>query len=487
MKRLIQYLILLLPMNIIAQAPAFKLSDHVVSAYIEITQFNKDEVRFHLQQEHLKNPVNPFSDYLQNTYDFYEFVVNDNLTFYRQILSKRKDRLEHLESADQASPFFHFTLAEFHLQWSIMRLKAGEEVLAAKDLRKAFQHWESNQKKHPEFYLNLKPSAILHALGASIPSSYKWLSDLAGISGNGKQAQQEILQLENEIQKQETYTYLLPEIRFIRFFIESNLLGETPPSVAETANNCLSKLTQALAFFKQKNMKTAALKFQECERLSGENCPPIVYFFLGECYLNESFDDKGYFDNYLQVFTGKAFLKSAWRKKGWMAFLRNDTLQYRSCMKQVLSFGNTLTDDDRQAQLEANSNRLPNTALLKARLLHDGGQFDQSNQTISTNNLRLRDSYDAAEFWYRLGRNCQGLKQDDQALTYLKKSIEIGKKLKEYFAASAAFQCGLIYEQRQDRQAELYYKMVLSFPDHPYKKSLDAKAGASLKRLKIKN
>ena len=484
MKRLFQIVVLLLPITSIAQAPVFRLSDNIVSAYIEITQFNKAKVRSFLQLESESNPVNPLSDYLENTLDFYEFAVNDNLQFYRKSLSKRKNRLEHLESADQSSPFFHFTLAEFHLQWSIMRMKAGEEVLAAKDLRKAFLHWESNQRKHPEFYLNLKPAAMLHALGASIPSSYKWLSDLAGISGSGKQAQQEIVQLEQDILKDKTHTYLLPEIRFIRFFIESNLLGETPPSVAETANNSLSKLTQALAFFKQKNMKMAALKFQECERLSGENSPSIILFFLGECYLNQSFDDKGYFDNYLQVFTGEAFLKSAWRKKGWMAFLKNDTLQYRRCMSRVLTVGNTLTDDDKQAQLEANSNRLPNAALLKARLLHDGGQYEMSNKTISANNLHLRDAYDAAEFWYRLGRNCQGLKENDQALIYLKKSIEIGKKLNEYFAASAALQCGLIYEQRNEPQAELYYKMVVSFPDHPYKKSLDAKAGASLKRLK---
>ena len=484
MKRLFQIVVLLLPITSIAQAPVFRLSDNIVSAYIEITQFNKAKVRSFLQLESESNPVNPLSDYVENTLDFYEFAVNDNLQFYRKSLSKRKNRLEHLESADQSSPFFHFTLAEFHLQWSIMRMKAGEEVLAAKDLRKAFHHWESNQKKHPKFYLNLKPAAMLHALGASIPSSYRWLSDLAGISGNGIQAQQEILQLECEILRQQTYTYLLPEIRFIRFFIESNLLGETPLTVTETTSNSLSKLTQAFVFFKQKNMKLAAVKFQECESLAGENTPSVVYYFLGECYLNQSFDDKGYFDDYLNNFTGTTFLKSAWRRKGWMAFLKNDTAQYRRCMSRVLTVGNTLTDDDKQAQLEAQSNRLPNAALLKARLLHDGGQFEKSNQAISTKNLRLRDSYDAAEFWYRLGRNCQGLKENDQALTYLKKSIEIGKKLNEYFAASAALQCGLIYEQRNEPQAELYYKMVVSFPDHPYKKSLDAKAGASLKRLK---
>lgn len=484
MKRLFQFVVLLMPISSIAQAPAFRLSDNLVSAYIEISQFNKDKVLFHLNQEYLKNPVNPFIDYLQNTYDFYEFVVNDNLAFYRKVLSKRKDRLEHLESADQSTPFYHFTLAEFHLQWSIMRMKAGEEVFAAKDLRKAFQHWESNQKKHPEFYLNLKPAAVLHALGASIPSSYRWLSDLAGISGNGIQAQQEILQLEREILRQQTYTYLLPEIRFIRFFIESNLLGETPLTVTETTSNSLSKLTQALAFFKQKNMKLAALKFKECESLTGKNTPSVVFYFLGECYLNQSFDDKDYFDNYLNTFTGTTFLKSTWRRKGWMAFLKNDTAQYRRCMGRVLTVGNTLTDDDRQAQLEAKSNRLPNLALLKARLLHDGGQFEQSTKVISVNDLNLRDAYDASEFWYRLGRNCQGLKKYDQALDYLKKTIEIGKKLNEYFAASAALQCGLIFEQRNDRQAETYFKMVPQFPDHPYKKSLDAKAEASLKRLK---
>jgi tetratricopeptide (TPR) repeat protein len=487
MKRLLLFLIFLLPRFSIGQAPAFKLSSELVEAYVNITQFDREQVRNHLQAEAKENPVNPFIDYLFNTLDFYEFSVNDNLQFYRQSLARRKSRLDHLESADRSSPFYHYVLAEFHLQWSIMRMKAGEEVLAAKDLKKAFQHCELNQKNYPDFYLNLKPAAMLHALGAAIPTSYKWLSDLAGISGNGKQAQREILQLEQEVLKNQTYTYLLPEIRFIRFFIESNLLSEEPASVSVTPNNSLSALTQGLYYFKQKNMKMAASKFQACENLSGKNTPAIVLFFLGECNLNQLFDDKGYFDNYLSVFHGNAFLKSAWRKKGWIAFLQNDTLQYRRCMKQVLLLGNTLADDDRQAQLEAQSNRTPNVALLKARLLHDGGAFQQSNSIISAQNLHLRDTYDATEFWYRMGRNFQGLKQVDQALHCFKKAIEMGKKLNEYFAASAALQCGLIFEQRNDRQAETYLKMVAQFPDHPYKKSLDAKAGASLKRLKIKN
>lgn len=487
MKRLLLFVILLLPRFSIGQAPAFKLSSEIVEAYVHITQFDKEKVRQHLQTETKANPVNPFIDYLFNTLDFYEFSVNDNLQFYRQSLSRRKPRLEHLEAADRTSPFYHFVLAEFHLQWSIMRMKAGEEVLAAKDLRKAFQHCTTNQKNYPEFYLNLKPAAMLHALGAAIPASYKWLSDLAGISGNGKQAQQEISQLEQEVLKQQTYSYLLPEIRFIRFFIESNLLSEETALISVTPNNSLSALTQGLYYFKQKNMKMAASKFQACENLSGKNTPAIVLFFLGECNLNQWFNDKGYFDNYLNGFAGNAFVKSAWRKKGWIAFLQNDTLQYRRCMQQVLALGNMLTDDDRQAQLEAQSKRTPNVALLKARLLHDGGAFEQSNMTISAENLHLRDTYDAAEFWYRMGRNFQGLKQNDQALHSFKKAIETGKKMNEYFAASAALQCGLIYEQRNDGQANVFYNMVMKFPNHPYKKSLDAKAGASLKRLKIKN
>ena len=59
----------------------------------------------------------------------------------------------HLYTAeeDEKSPFLLYTQAEIHLQWAFCKIKFGEYVSAAFEVKKAYSLLLNNQKKFPDF------------------------------------------------------------------------------------------------------------------------------------------------------------------------------------------------------------------------------------------------------------------------------------------------------------------------------------------------
>ena len=89
------------------------------------------------------------------------------------------------------------------------------------------------------------------------------------------------------------------------------------------------------------------------------------------------------------------------------------------------------------------------------------------------------------EYNYRMGRIYQESGNNDKALVYFSQAIHTGINQPWYFAANAALQEGMIYEEMQDFiNAEKYYRLVLSMNFEEYKTSLCQKAKAGLHRLK---
>jgi tetratricopeptide (TPR) repeat protein len=158
-------------------------------------------------------------------------------------------------------------------------------------------------------------------------------------------------------------------------------------------------------------------------------------------------------------------------------------------MKRVEDKEASSGEEDKQALREATSNQLPNVALLRARLLFDGGYYDRALHELLDRNLKkiIQSSKDIPEYHYRLGRIYQEKGEDEKALSYFDKAIGEGKRLPYYLAANAALQSGLIYEEKKDlANAEKYFRLCLEMDYPDYKTSIDLKARAGLQRLNKK-
>ena len=155
-------------------------------------------------------------------------------------------------------------------------------------------------------------------------------------------------------------------------------------------------------------------------------------------------------------------------------------------MGKVLRYGGNTLDADKQAQKEAEGNRMPLTSLLRARLLFDGGYYERAAGEMNrlTENS-FANTEEQTEYYYRTARFYDEWNKKDSALALYNKAIDKGKTLPRYFAANSAFETGKIYETRGDTaKAEQYYNLCLSFENHEYKNGLDQKAKAGLSRIK---
>jgi tetratricopeptide (TPR) repeat protein len=214
---------------------------------------------------------------------------------------------------------------------------------------------------------------------------------------------------------------------------------------------------------------------------------PVWDMELGYACLNHLEPDAAFFlSRFLQRFKGRFYVKDVLQKLSWYYYLRGDMARADSCRLLVLQKGSEEADADRQALKEARSGRWPNRALLKARLLSDGGYFAEALQGLQgLGAANFSDPVDKCEYTYRLGRIYDGLGKGDEAIRAYEGAIVAGAYLREYYAARAALQAGYIYERRGDKaRAIVYFQRCLDMKDHDYKNSLDQRAKAGIARCK---
>jgi tetratricopeptide (TPR) repeat protein len=86
---------------------------------------------------------------------------------------------------------------------------------------------------------------------------------------------------------------------------------------------------------------------------------------------------------------------------------------------------------------------------------------------------------------YRLARIYDDLGQHDKAVTTYETAIRLWQNSTQYYAARAALQIGLIYEeQKKYTEAIKQYERCVNMKDHDYENSLEQKAKAGINRCR---
>jgi tetratricopeptide (TPR) repeat protein len=199
-------------------------------------------------------------------------------------------------------------------------------------------------------------------------------------------------------------------------------------------------------------------------------------------------DTEIYFKRFLKNFKGNYYVKDAWLKLSYWYLLQGNKSEYERCRKMVLSAGRQDAEADKRAFKEVQSGITPNLLLLKARLLSDGGFHREALNVLagkSTNDFN--SAIEKLEFTYRLGRIYDDMGQDEKALQAYGAAYTLGRTSGEYYAARAALQMGLIYENKKQFDAAIHeYNRSIALEGHDYENSLELKAKAGLERCKGK-
>lgn len=462
-------------------------------AYQQIFELRLEQAQQSIEAIKQKEPNNDIVYHLEDYVDFMKLYCSEDPRLFKQLTARKDDRLQQLAKGDPASPYFLYTQAEVYLHWALLSIRFESYFTAFRYINKAYKLLVRNQELHPSFLANKKDLGILHAAAGTVPDNYKWalhlLSSLEGSIEQGKAELEYVL----EHAQPDTYPYMLESHIIYSYFLlqiegkpkaawqalqKAQLRPDKSPLQAfalahiamRTANN-----DAAIRALKQRPTSSAFYPFAQNK------------YLLGLAKLRR-LDTSGRKD--LESFVGQAkgrnFIKAAYQKIAWSYLLEQNPTAYRHNMQSVLKRGVASIGGDKNAQKEAEQKLLPNMYLLKARLLFDGGYYEQARQCLRPFNPTSFFVFThQLEFTYRQGRIYQGMDYYDQALNAFNNTIAVGKNNELSYACNAALQAGLICEKRNHKQkAKSYFQLCLEMAPVDYKTGLHQQAKAGLLRLK---
>lgn len=422
---------------------------------------------------------------LANYADFLELCVQQDQRKYEPLLAAQEARLEKLADLPKEA-WRDYALAEVRLQAGMSKLLFGNRLAAAWDIRKAYLQYRQNEQQYPGFIANKKNLGVLQVLIGSVPDKYKWFLNIIGLKGSINQGVANLKAAsssENPFYQEARLLHAVilhltdPEKREQAVRQATALAKKEPDNLLFqfVAMHLLKKTQaseQALQVYLRRPQGSAYLTF------------PYLHHMAADLYLYRADFEASIRENrrFLKLHQGQHYLKSA-NYKLYLAYaLSNHKPQAQWHFKQIAEVGIEDTEEDRYAAKYAQKQEALVKPLMQARLHSDGGYFPEALQALQQ--LKLTPATPAAvqaEYFYRKARIYHGTDSLQQALPLYKRAIELCQGTDLYFAPSASLQAGYIFQElHQPQKARLYFKQAISYKNHEYKNSIDAKAKLAL-------
>lgn len=493
------FLFLLLMFASFGARASFDFNNNCKSIYNQIINLQIAEARSGILAEHKRNPDNKITILLENYIDFIGVVTGETENDLDKLTSARNKRLQAISSDEINSPWFLHSQGIIYLQSAMAKMMFDERVSAGMDFSNAFHLIEENNSKFPSFLPGKNALGFMQTLAGTIPDDYRWMLKPFSISGSIEEGLLNVKQSYEAVKTSSSYNFLLPEIAFCYSFLSINIAND----LVLTANLINDYYQVPLSTY-LKNSQLMRFSFVNMLVKTGKNdeaisllmtplqVKPSVYlnslnYRLGLCKLNRQDNDAHI---YLLKFTGSsrgtAYIRTAYERLAWFYLFKNDTANYNFYMKRIMLRGSNIIDSDKQAYDHAKDHFIPERELLKARLLFDGGYYDQALNVLqgwksinkaAPKNLQLEYIYRTARVYDHSGRY-------HEAISWYKETIMAGTGTGSYLTANAALQLGLLFERTGERdQARIYFLKVLSMDFDEYRISIRQKAKAGLNRI----
>lgn len=489
----IAFLILLFVTNVLVAQRQYQWNDKVQTIYESITSLRIPEARKLIIAEKLKNPNNLAYALLDSYADLYQLFFNESTNDYNSLYPQFEKRINIFKEGPKNSPFYLYSLGLLHLHKAVAAVRFDRNWDAALDFRKAYFNFKDNRKKYPNFSPNNLYFGLLTTLIGSAPSNYQWMLNLLGFNGNIVKGNELVLSYINS--KDEYAKICLNEALLIYPYLIMNFEGNAKKTFDfiernnyDFKKNHIHAYMATNLYLNHQNSTRAIEIANGIEMTTAYLDIPFWHYEKGFAYFNQMKFDLAQkeFIYFTSQFKGNFYIKDAYEKLSWIAYLQNNMKQANFYRNELMNKGSLITDADKLAQQNANSGVWPNPLLLKARILSDGGFQKQALMILADKTtLDFNNPADKAEFPYRLARIYDIMGEEDQAVKYYKSAIQKGDGLPEYFASRAALQIGLIYEgNKKWNEAITYYNICIAMKNHAFKNSIDQKAKSGLLRCK---
>ncbi|HSW67907.1 MAG TPA: hypothetical protein VLH16_04970, partial [Bacteroidales bacterium] len=335
------------PLQAANRTPHYDFNANCIRAYNEILALRFDEGKRIINAERLQNPSNRIPVLLENYLDFLNLFLNDDPSLFKRLESNRSDRLNLLSEVAHPSPWQLFAQAAVSFQWSFTRARFGEFAAAAFDLTRAYNLIERNKTMYPDFYPNYLISGVLNVVIGAMPDQYRWLTGLVGMHGSVEEGRRELNALVQHFNKDNQLSFLMIETLLYMSFIEISLMDEDgePDRIAALLakeypqnNHPLICYVRANTAIRMHRNEEAITILNLCSPSPGTHPLPYLDLLQGVALLNR-LDPKAatYFHSFTQVYKTRSFVKTAFERLAWIAWLNADTAGYQRYMSEVLT------------------------------------------------------------------------------------------------------------------------------------------------------
>ena len=462
-------------------------------AYKKIINLEFDLANKIISNEKKENPSNKIVFLLENYIDFFKIQIGEEKSDYLKNIEIIEYRISSVSAQENNSKWHNYCLAEMYIQTAANRLKFGDYLKASFEINKAYRLLLINKNNYPDFIPNNKSFAVLETIIGSIPEKYDWILSLANMNGsvsNGIKSLKEIIKV---LKTDNKFNYLIDETYFYYSFLKMNLqnneselqliINDIKDSPLQILNFACNRLANKLG---QNQLALSVLE----NRKKYKNAYPFYYldFLIGKEKLNKlDFSAKNHFSFYTNNFKGENYVKSSYMYLSWIALFENDSSLFKIYQKKIDLFGSSLVGSDKEAQNFFSDKTIPNTSLLKARLLFDGGFYTKSLTTLKSNKYDEKSDL-FLESSYREAVNYFKLKQTEKAIEKFELTYKLGKSKKYYYSAKSALNLAYIFFEKENySKSKEYFQKCIELKYHEYEQSLEQKAKAGLNNLKISN
>jgi len=466
--------------------------NQAIEIYTDLIDLKFAEANEKLNTFKKSSPNNLVYLHLENYYDFFQIFIYEEEAFFEQAKKRKESRIDLLKELQDSDPYKKFVLAEINLQWALARSKFDELFKSGREIYKAYTLLEKNVKEFPNFIYSYKSLSLIHSLigTVQVPGLFK------SILGFNESLEQGIKEIDAVVKfAQENDFMFQAEAESIQVFLQLYQVNNKAAAEAALASSSLQQLDSPLAAFVQvklyerlgQNDQALELLLTTLSHTSVKEFP-YLYFMTGMCHLRKlDGEAESYFTEFIENFNGVHYLKEAYQKLAWSAIIaNNDTVKYFQYLEKCKTEGEALIDGDKQALKEAEAHIVPNPILLKARLLYDGGYNQKAYRLLIINSEEFHGSDEySLEYYYRLGRVTQALKNYPEAIKHYYRTFTFDPEFKSFMSCNASLQLGLIYESQNDFiEARSHFDRCLSMHPTQYKNSLHQKAKSGLLRIK---
>ena len=214
---------------------------------------------------------------------------------------------------------------------------------------------------------------------------------------------------------------------------------------------------------------------------------PSYFTFLKAQYLLELQNANGLkiMDNFLKMHSNNSFRHSAHFYKSWYYCSNKDKAKFDKETKLIKNEIEPVFPSDKKSLQRAKKGSY-NSALTKARMLFDAGEYLQAETILKHKNNKtiLITEEEKLEFLYRLARIYEMTNRNEQALRLFQKVIDT-KQSKLYFVSYSAYRSGKIYlKQGLKLKAQSYFEQALILNEGEYKTSIQQKTEFYLSLIK---